>query len=55
MNKKVKTSFVLSQKLHEQMKIMCILTHTDMGNFIRISIQEKIENLKKEKKYEDWR
>lgn len=50
MSKTVKTSFILSEKLHEQLKIMCVLTHTNMGHFIRIAIQEKIVKLKQEAK-----
>ena len=50
MSKSVKTSFILSEKLHDQLKIMCVLTHTNMGNFIRIAIQETITKLKQESK-----
>lgn len=39
------TSFILPKNLHTQMKMMCVLTHSNMGEFIRISIRDKIKEL----------
>lgn len=44
------TTVVLPVSLHDQLKIMCVLTHTGMGQFIRIAIRDKINTLKKESK-----
>lgn len=43
------TTFQLSHALHTQMKMMCILTQKSMGEFIRISILDKIKNIKEQK------
>ena len=43
------TTFQLSKALHTQLKMMCILTGKSMGEFIRISLIEKIRELKKQK------
>ena len=48
MSKTVKTSFILSEHLHRRLKVMCALTNTNMGNFIRIAVEKQIETLKKE-------
>lgn len=40
------TTFQLSQGLHAQLKMMCILTHKSMGEFIRIAVSDKIKELK---------
>lgn len=40
------TSFRLTGTLHAQLKIMCVLTGKSMGEFIRISIRDKIKSLK---------
>lgn len=42
----VMTSFELPKKLHIELKMMCILTHKSMGEFIRICVREKISQLK---------
>jgi hypothetical protein len=41
------TTFQLSKHLHTQLRIMCVLTEKNMGEFIRIAISEKINHLKK--------
>lgn len=43
------TTFQLSDHLHTQMKMMCILTKKSMGEFIRIAILDKINQLKLQK------
>ncbi len=43
------TTFQLSSHLHTQMKMMCMLTNKSMGEFIRIAILEKINQLKTKK------
>jgi hypothetical protein len=43
------TSFQLSQSLHTQMKMMCLLTEKSMGEFIRLSILDKIKQIKEQK------
>lgn len=40
------TTFVLTNHLHTQMKMMCVLTNKSMGEFIRLSIIEKINQVK---------
>jgi hypothetical protein len=42
------TTFQLSKHLHTQMRIMCVLTEKNMGEFIRMAISDKILQLKKE-------
>lgn len=44
------TTFQLPNALHTQLRTMCLLTNTSMGEFIRISIRDKIKILKEEKK-----
>lgn len=44
------TSFQLPNALHSQLKMMCVLTNTSMGEFIRISIRDKIKELKEKQK-----
>lgn len=39
------TTFQISQHLHTQVKTMCILTNKTMGEFIRLSLIEKIKSL----------
>ncbi len=41
-------TFNLSASLHDQIKIMSVLTHKNMGEFIRISVMDKIKQLKEE-------
>lgn len=40
------TTFLLSNHLHTQLKMMCVLTHKSMGEFIRLALSEKISQLK---------
>jgi len=40
------TTFQLPVKLLIQLKTMCMLTNKSMGEFIRISIRDKISTLK---------
>ncbi len=42
------TSFQLTDTLHAQLKTMCVLTGKSMGEFIRISIRDKIKSLRVE-------
>jgi len=41
-----KTTFTLPQELLDQLKIMCVLTHKNQSEFIRIAIKDKIKDLK---------
>ena len=43
------TSFRLTDTLHAKLKMMCVLTGKSMGEFIRISIRDKINSLKVDK------
>lgn len=40
------TTFQLPIGLHNKLKLSCHLTRTSMGEFIRISIRDKINSLK---------
>jgi len=44
------TSFQLSHTLLTELRLMCLLTEKSMGEFIRISIREKIKQLKLDRK-----
>lgn len=44
------TTFQLPITLYNDLKMMCVLTGTSMGTFIRISIRDKIKNLKENQK-----
>lgn len=44
--KMVLTTFQLSEDLHTKLKIMCVLSKTGMGEFIRLAIVDKIKELK---------
>lgn len=48
-NKHILTTFQISDHLHTQMKMMCVLTKKSMGEFIRIAILDKINQLKLQK------
>jgi len=39
------TSFILTKTLYAQLKMMCVLTNTQMGEFIRIAIRDKIKEI----------
>lgn len=41
----VVTTFQLPRKLHEQLKLACVLTNKQMGQFIRICIRDKLKEL----------
>lgn len=43
------TTFQLSHHLHTQLKMMCMLTHKSMGEFIRIALIEKIRQLNEQR------
>ena len=40
------TTFQISRHLHTQLKMMCTLTHKSMGEFIRLAIIDKINQVK---------
>lgn len=40
------TTFQISRSLHDQMKLMCLLCHISMGEFIRSAIRDKIKTIK---------
>jgi len=41
-----RTMIKIPSSLHDQIKIMCVLTHKTMSDFIRIAVQDKIKELK---------
>lgn len=43
------TTFQISWHLHTQLKMMCTLTDKSMGEFIRLAIIDKINNIKAKK------
>jgi predicted component of type VI protein secretion system len=43
------TTFQISRHLHTQLKMMCMLTHKSMGEFIRMAVLDKINQLKAQK------
>jgi len=43
------TTFQISHDLHTQLKMMCLLTHKTMGEFIRLAIIDKIKEIKEKK------
>jgi hypothetical protein len=43
------TTFQLTNELHRQLRVMCLLTEKSMGEFIRISIRNEIKRLKETK------
>lgn len=47
------TTFQLSNHMHTQLKIMCVLTKKTMGEFIRLSIMDKMKELKTKEKEND--
>lgn len=42
----VTTTFQLNFNLHNQLKLMCVLTNKSMGEFIRLAIIDKINHVK---------
>ncbi len=42
----VRTTIYMSKDLHDQAKIMAILTNTNFSHLVRIAIAEKIKSLK---------
>lgn len=40
------TTFQISHHLHTQLKTMCLLTEKSMGEFIRLAIIDKINELR---------
>lgn len=43
------TTFQISNHLHTQLRLMCTLTQKSMGEFIRIALIDKINQLKAQK------
>jgi hypothetical protein len=43
----ITTTFHISPDQHTQLKMMCVLTKKSMGEFIRIALAEKIDELKR--------
>lgn len=46
------TTFQLSNHLHTQLKMMCMLTHKSMGEFIRVAIIDKMRQLNEQRENE---
>ena len=40
------TTLRLPKTLRDELALMCVLTHVSMGEFIRVSIRDKIKSLK---------
>lgn len=40
------TTFQLTQHLHHELRLMCMLTEKSMGEFIRLAIIDKINQVK---------
>lgn len=40
------TTFQISHHLHTELKVMCVLTGKTMGEFIRIAVLDKINQLR---------
>lgn len=45
--KSSKITFCIPHKEWTDLKIMCVLTHSTMSNFIRTAVREKIFDIKK--------
>jgi len=43
------TTFQLSHHLHTQLKMMCTLTQKSMGEFIRLAVADKINQVKSQR------
>jgi len=46
------TTFQLTKNLHTQLRLMCTLTNKSMGEFIRLAIIDKINQVKVREKSE---
>lgn len=46
----VRTTLYISRKLHDDAKMMAVLTHSSMSHIMCIAMREKIDKLKKESK-----
>ncbi len=44
------TTFQLTEHLHHQLRLMCMLTNKSMGEFIRLAIMDKINQVKVQEK-----
>ncbi len=44
----IKTTLYISRQLHDEAKIMAVLTHTSMSHMMCIALREKINKIKKE-------
>jgi len=42
----IRTTIYLSKQLHNDTKIMAVLTNTNMSKFMRVALSEKIKELK---------
>ena len=49
-NDYVRTTLYVSRKLHDDAKMMAVLTHTSMSHIMCIALREKLDQLKKESK-----
>jgi len=47
MNEFKRTMVKIPKSLHDSMKMMCVLTHKNMTEFVRAAIQNQINELKK--------
>lgn len=55
LNPHVKTTLYLTRKLHDEAKIMAVLTHTSLSHLMSISLREKIDQLRKDFKEKNER
>jgi len=47
------TTFQITPHLHTELKVMCVLTKKTMGEFIRLAIIDKINQIKNQNIKED--
>ncbi len=48
-NNCIRTTIYIPRKLHESVKLMAILTRSNVSEFMRIALREKINQLKEQK------
>lgn len=49
-NQFIRTTVYLPTRLHESVKMMAVLTKSNMSTIIKIALQEKLDNLRNKEK-----
>jgi len=49
----IRTTIYLPKDLHVQSKMMALITNTNLSNFIRVSLSEKIKQIKEKARNEN--